>query len=302
MARPNALQPAKSSTFPLFDLQMPRRGEACTCTERAPMAADGSIRTSHWLFTGASRSLHVRDLVAKAIYLSSVRSPAATAQSLDNQRVVYGVEWQAQGSHTVPHARAHYVSCQRQPGPEICLTQADAQPECYALGLSSAEPAGTAFAACAAQTALLQTATAQAARRAAVQLVTWAGQSVARTPAGSRGSASASAAALGMQAMLRVGAQELASWQWAFTDVSLAHPQPLPRLAATNSTASLPPVALLLTFSLPPLPKQVLSFQHPAAVFSRGGWDRLVWPIYVCQCVDCTPPAFPRPNICFRGA
>lgn len=225
--------------LPLLDcartlLQVPQRGSAWTCTQRAPMAADGTIYTCHWLYAGSTCCLHVQDLIAKVIHLDAARSDASSAAALDRSRVVYETEWQTAAAHTVPHATDQAVSCLLQCQPVFVLNQPGLGAQRYAMPRVAQTAAGSMFASgaavttCTAQTVLLQTVAAQAGRGSSMQLLTQGAQPVARAPTGSSASASTSAPALSMQSMMRVAAMEFGMVQWAGADAGLADPQPLP--------------------------------------------------------------------------
>lgn len=195
------------------------------------MAAGGAIYTSHWLCGDAgATSLHIRDLCAKAIQLSS--SDAKAAAIADRSRVVYETEWQAVGSHASPYSAVQAVGSGQLQHAALVLTQPQAAAVQFALPLAAGAAAdgkaaaGVAAFTCAAHTALLQTAAAKAHRGSSMQLLTHASQSVARSPAGCHVRAGASGAVLGMHSMMRVAAQEFAAVQWGSADVGLSCPQP----------------------------------------------------------------------------
>ena len=201
------------------------------------MAPGGTIYTSHWLCGAAgATSLHIRDLCAKPIQLSSrTGEPAVTA---DRSRVIYETEWQAVGSHASPHASLPAVSYQlprhaafvlaqpQEPATEFNLRHAAGA---AAGGMAAA---GAAASACAAHTVLLQTAVAQARRGSSMQLLTHASQPVARALAGCHVHAISTGAVLGMHSRMRVAAQEFGTVQWGRADVGLGHPQSPIRWAA----------------------------------------------------------------------
>jgi len=223
--------------FPLPPtLQVPQRGPAWTCTERAPMAAGGTIYTSHWLYTaGSSRCLHISNLIAKVIQLDGARSEAAAAAAADRKRVVYETEWQVVGSHAALQAGQAAAGGHQPRRPVFVLSHPGAAAVEYAMprpaqsGAGATEAAGAAFATCAAQTVLLQTVAAQAGLGSSLQLLSQAAQPVARAPVGCHVSTGASAAVLSMQSMMRVAAMEFGMVQWASADVGRAHPQPQSR-------------------------------------------------------------------------
>lgn len=91
----------------LVSEQAPQHGKAWTAVERVPMAAGGTIYTSHWLFTPSGRRCgHVSNLQAKVINLDGARTEAAAAVAQDRQRVIYEVEWQARSWQAQPNAAA----------------------------------------------------------------------------------------------------------------------------------------------------------------------------------------------------
>lgn len=194
------------------------------------MALDGSIYTSHWL--GGSTGgpcLHIRDLHAKTIQLGG--SSTETAAAVDRRRVIYETEWQATGSHAMPHAAQAAVGCRQQQRPEYLLQQPRAAAALFALPRPAASAggmaaAGAAVATCAAHMVLLQTVAARARRGSAMHLLTHASQPVARTPAGCHVNTGSSVAALGLQSMMRVAAQEFGAVQWGSADVGLSYPPP----------------------------------------------------------------------------
>lgn len=210
-------------------LQVQLRGSAWTCTERAPMAPGGTIYTSHWLGGAAgATSLHIRDLCAKTIQLSS--SVPESAAAVDRSRVIYETEWQAVGSHALTHASVQAVSSQL-PHAACVLTQPQEAAMQFDLHLATraamnTAASGAAAFACAAHTVLLQTVVAQARRGSSMQLLTHGSQPVARTPAGRQVHAGATGVALGMQSMMRVAAQEFAAVRWGSADVGTSCPLP----------------------------------------------------------------------------
>lgn len=194
------------------------------------MAPGGTIFTSHWLCGSAGISLHISDLCAKPIPLSS--SAMASAAAADRRRVIYETEWQVVGSHASPHAslpagshqlshRAAFVLEQ----PQEPAARFDLRHAAHATAGGSAA-AGAAVAACAAHTVLLQTAVALARRGSSMQLLTRASQPVARAPAGCHVHAGSAGPVLGMHSMMRVAAQEFGTVQWGSADVGLSYPQP----------------------------------------------------------------------------
>lgn len=202
------------------------------------MAADGTIYTSHWLYTaGGPRCLHIRDLIAKVIQLDAARGAAAAAAAVDRSRVIYETEWQAATAHAAPHAGAAGVSSQAQARPVFVLAQPGAEAQAVAMprpahaAAGAVEAAGAAFATCIAQTELLQTVAAGAGLGSSMQLLSQSAQPVARAPVGCHVDVGASASALSMQSMMRVAAMEFGAVQWASADVARAYPQPLPRWA-----------------------------------------------------------------------
>ena len=212
-------------------MQAPTHRTAWTSTDRAPMAADGSIYTFHRLCgSSGGPCLHIRDLHAKAIQLGGGSMEAAAAA--DRRRVIYETEWQAVSSHAVPHAAQTAVGCRPQQGAQYVLAQPGAVAAVFAMprpagSAGGVAAAGTAVATCTAHTVLLQTVAAHASRSSAMHLLTHASQPVARAPAGCHVDGAASAAALSMQSMMRVAAQEFGAVQWGSADVGLSYP-PLP--------------------------------------------------------------------------
>lgn len=194
------------------------------------MAPGGTIYTSHWLGGAAgTTSLHIRDLCAKPIQLSS--SVAESAAAADRSRVIYETEWQAVGSHALPHASVQAVSSQLPQHAAYVLARPQEAAVQFDLRLATRAAVNTAASgaaafACAAHTVLLQTAVAQARRGSSLQLLTHASQPVARTPAGCQAHAGVAGVALGMQSMMRVAAQEFAAVQWGSADVGTSCPLP----------------------------------------------------------------------------
>ena len=206
------------------------------------MASDGTIYTSHWLYTaGSARCLHISDLIAKVIQLDAARGEAAAAAELDRRRVVYETEWQVAACHLQPHAAEGSVGAHHRRERAVFALSQPVSATAHAAAVRFAMPrpakraagaltcAGAAMATCSAQTVLLQTVVAQAGLGSAMQLLSLGAQPVARSPLGCGVATGASAAALSMQSMMRVAAMEFGMVQWASSDVGLAYPHPAER-------------------------------------------------------------------------
>lgn len=75
--------------MPSVHVQVKKQKPAWTFAERAPMSAEGTIFTSHWLVApGSQLTSNVTDLIAKVIRLDSSIDPAV----LDKKRIIYELE------------------------------------------------------------------------------------------------------------------------------------------------------------------------------------------------------------------
>lgn len=226
----------EESSIPAFPsvvgMQNTQQGTAFTCTKRAPMSADGTIFTSHWLQTaGAMPNMHIVDLIAKVIQLDKRSSTAVT----DRNRLIYETQWQAlgtRGTHSpTKMTRVVGVHSSSQLAPTLLLTQPGMAAEQYRMHVplqraaSAVRTAGEMFATCAGQALLLQTAAAHASRGSMLQLISQAAQPVALAPQDGCSSSISQMGVFGMQSMIRVAAQEISTVQWGTADVELAHPQ-----------------------------------------------------------------------------
>lgn len=211
-------------------LQVPQRGAAWTCTERAPTAADGTISMALRLCAPTGHCcLLIRGLAAKPIRVDPASSQVTNVEAANRKQALYATEWQAMRTHALPHVAHRAVSNYRRQRSVFVLTPADGSAAMqYEMAASGLQAAGAALATSMAQTAMLQTIAARAGRSAA-QLLTCGGQPGARVPAGCHISSGANASTFSTQAMLRVAAMELGSVECSCADVGLDYPEPVPR-------------------------------------------------------------------------
>lgn len=190
------------------------------------MAADRTIYTSHWLSSDdANLTSHIIDLIAKVIQLES------NTHILDRKRIVYEKEWQAVDSQTHTYVGScTTVRSSVQFAPVLELSQAGrpleqfSMPRSMGSGIMTLGAVGLAVATSTALTTFLQSVASQLSRGSMLQLKTLAAQVANFAPQGGLINSDASAAALGMQSMMRVAVQELPMMQWAGMDLDHAHP------------------------------------------------------------------------------
>ena len=213
--------------------QVPRHGLAWASCDRAPAAADGSILSSLWIRAPDSCCLAICGMAAKAVS-TTARDQAAALEAADRQRALYEAQWQALS----PHSRLRTLGaapggCKQQRAALHVSQPGAAAAARYTLpaAADSGWAAGCTLAAGAAQAAVLQLAALSAGGSLAALLQTHGGQP-ACTAAGWPSSLPASAAALGLQSMLRVAAAEMGGMQFASVDV--AAPEHQPRVASSR--------------------------------------------------------------------
>ena len=217
-------------------LEKPGFMEQPTFTERAPMAADGTIFTSHWLLgEKEGHSVHVLNLQAKIINLeatagSSLSASAAAAMAEDRARLIYAVEWQA--SEETANLLSNNGSESSSRGelkiapPSYMLTYGattTAGPACFSLPPGSKDPAQATTEICSTNVELIQTLMQLpgAAPRGKMQLQSHGGHPAASwAPHGAAAAPSAvSASALSLQSFMRVASAEYPATQWSSIDL-----------------------------------------------------------------------------------
>ena len=199
----------------------PPAGEAHTCTERAPMAADGTIYTTHWLLTpGGERSVHVMDLQAKVINLDAARGEAAAAEALDRQRLIYAVEWQAHAAEAARATRRAAAGCGGVAPPTYLLTSPGQAAAQFELTDSSADGAQRAASTASTLVGFVQGVMQGAGAGLSMQLASHGAQPASRTPTGADANSRSSTAALSIQALARVATSEYPAVQWGGIDVA----------------------------------------------------------------------------------
>jgi hypothetical protein len=211
--------------------EAPRRGDGYTATERAPMAADGTIFTTHWLFSGGgARSVHVLGLQAKVIRLDAARGEAAAAEALDRQRLIYAVEWQADATARAAAPAEPAALAAVAPLTYLLSAPGAAAPAQYEVLGASADAAQAAVSTASTQVELVQGLMQTAAVGWSLGLASHGAQPAARAPGGAGVARRSSAAALSMQALARVASSEYPAVQWGGMDVAQQAPR-APRAA-----------------------------------------------------------------------
>lgn len=199
-----------------------------TVTERAPMAANGTIYTSHWLLgEGNVHSVHVLDLQAKVINLEanasgSASASAAAAMAEDRARLIYAVEWQASDEAASVFATEKSSLGLGPALPTYMLTHSTAAtPACFSLPPGSNDPAQATTETCSTNVEFIQTLMQLpgTASRGQLRLHSHGAHPAARSPHGATAEPPSSAAALSMQSFMRVASAEYPATQWSSVDL-----------------------------------------------------------------------------------
>ena len=200
-----------------------------TATERAPMAADGTIFTNHWLLGGVdTHSVFVMNLQAKVINLEASSTAAAAAVAEDKSRLIYAVEWQA--SVDAAEYLSFTASEERSVGltassPTYLLTHKDAaKPSFFEFPATSSDPAQATTEVCSTHVTLVQTLMqlSGSAPRGQLRLHSHGAHPAARALHGATAEATSSSAALSMQSFMRVASTEYPATQWSSLDLAQA--------------------------------------------------------------------------------
>lgn len=214
------------SAFAVGERPLYPSSSVSTATERAPMAEDGTIFTTHWLLReGQGHGVHVMDLQAKVINLDSAIG-AQSGDAVDRIRLIYDIEWQT-NSHIGPLSSGSELGCSIYPPSLLLTSETQAQQAHFAFAQPGVVPeeAQVAASTCLTHTALVQTLMQAAKPGWQLQLQSHGAQpAVAAPSATSAVHPMGSAMALSMMSFMRVAMSEYPTVQWSGLDVQQLQP------------------------------------------------------------------------------